>query len=103
MQASMLIVPLFLEIMLLSTINTLQGKIPPLYGASLGGNPKVVEYLLDHGADVNQPTDVSNVCLHNNYLFHTTIKLYLNQNISNFNVNLPSFMVSNQKCWLITA
>ena len=45
----------------------LQGTCTSLYGASMGGNPKIVQYLLDHGADVNQPTDVSN-CLHNNYL-----------------------------------
>jgi ankyrin repeat protein len=33
-----------------------------LYGASLEGNAEIVEYLLNHGADVNQPTVVSN-CL----------------------------------------
>ena len=30
------------------------------------GRLNVSQILLDHGADVNQPTDVSN-CLHNNY------------------------------------
>ena len=53
------------EVMWHSTVLTLQGKIPPLYDASSKGNLNIIEVLLDHGADVNQPTDVSN-CLHNN-------------------------------------
>jgi ankyrin repeat protein len=77
-----------------------------IYTASLNGNVKVVEYLLDHGADVNQPTDVSN-CLHNNYpvprWLTTAIQIrYFPfnhaspiQNISNINIiNISSFMIS---------
>ena len=49
-----------------STVLTLQGSSTPLYGASFEGRLNVVQILLDHGADVNQTTGVSN-CLHNNY------------------------------------
>ena len=48
-----------------STAFTLQGTYPPIYAASFDGRLNVVQVLLDHGADVNQPSDVSN-CLHNN-------------------------------------
>ena len=48
-----------------STAFTLQGTYPPIFTASFNGRLNVVQVLLDHGADVNQPTDVSN-CLHNN-------------------------------------
>ena len=48
---------------------TLQGALTGLYGASLGGNLTIAQYLLDHGADVNQPTDVSNY-LHNNNIIY---------------------------------
>ena len=44
----------------------MQGMIAPLYEASRLGRANVVQILLDHGADVNQPTDVSK-CLCNNY------------------------------------
>ena len=52
---------------------TLQGALTGLYGASEGGNLSIAQYLLDNGADVNQPTDVSHVCKHNNYLPTTAI------------------------------
>jgi ankyrin repeat protein len=83
----------------------LQGKIPPLYEASLKGNFEVIEYLLDHGADVNQPCDVSN-CLHNNYPMPRWLTTAIQirhfpfshaspiQNISNININISSFMIS---------
>ena len=45
---------------------TLQGTSTPLYVASLEGRLNAAKILLDSGANVNQPTDVSN-CLHNNY------------------------------------
>ena len=47
--------------------STVQGTSTSLYVVSLEGNLKVAKYLLDHGADVNQPTDVSNFDLHSNY------------------------------------
>ena len=37
----------------------LQGKEPPLWGASFEGRVEVVEALLDRGAEVNLVTDVS--------------------------------------------
>ena len=40
--------------------HSLQGTQTGLYVASLDGNLKMVQYFLDHGADVNQPCDVSN-------------------------------------------
>ena len=48
------------------TLLTLQGRVAPLYDASVTGRLNVAQILLNHGADVNQPCDVSN-CLHNNY------------------------------------
>ena len=48
------------------TVLTLQGTCTGLYGASKGCNLNIAQYLLDHGADVNQPCDVSNVYLRNN-------------------------------------
>ena len=44
-----------------STVLALQGS--GIYGASGGGSLDIVQIPLDHGADVNQPTEVSN-CLH---------------------------------------
>ena len=68
----------------------------------------IAQYLVDHGADVNQSTDVSNIiCLHNNYLLTTAIQsdinflIQLQYPISNFDVNIYSFMISNLKCWLL--
>ena len=62
------------------TVLTLQGALTGLYGASQGGKLNIAQYLLDRGADVNQLCDVSNICLHNNYLliiFHTILALII--------------------------
>ena len=47
----------------LNTILILQGKDPPLWGASREGRLEVVEDLLDRGAEVNQTTDVRTIVL----------------------------------------
>ena len=62
-QASMWIASSFL-VLCHSTVLTLQGELSPLYGASEGGNLSIAQYLLDHGADVNQPTDVSYISVY---------------------------------------
>ena len=41
-----------------STVPTLQGKLPPLYGASEFGRVHVIRRLIQRGADVNLTTNV---------------------------------------------
>lgn len=42
-----------------STVPTLQGELPPLYGASGRGRVDIIRRLIQRGADVNLTTDVS--------------------------------------------
>ena len=85
-----------------SVVLTLQGTSTGLYVASWYGNRKIVQLLLDHGADVNQPTDVSN-CLRNNnkliiyryqlpFILDTSIPSFLN--ISSVNILICLFLVT---------
>ena len=77
-----------------SIVLTLQGTSTGLYAASSKGNLKVIEYLLEHGADVNQPCDVSN-WLRNNNLIIYRYQLPFKLDTSIPSVNIHSLNISN--------
>ena len=69
-----------------SVILTLQGTDTGLYVASWYGNLKIVQLLLDHGADVNQPTDVSNCLRYVIIIYNVSVPITIL-----INTSIPSF------------